>query len=187
MASGEGSCSGAYVSNNIVAYDYGTSDDKKSESNKAPSFNGNPEEFSWWKTKMYSYIMGLDEELWDVLEDGVSDLSLDEEWAAADRKKHTLAQKKLYKKHHKIRKILVAALPRTEYLKMSDKSTAKAIFSSLCANYEGSMKVKEAKATILVHKYELFKMKDDETIEAICNTLFSRLKNFFKQIIRVNK
>jgi len=52
---------------------------------------------------MYCNIMGLDEELWDILEDGVGDLALDEEGAAVDRKKHTPAQKKLYKKHHKIR------------------------------------------------------------------------------------
>jgi len=50
---------------------------------------------------------------------------------------------------------------------MSDKSTAKAMFASLYANYEGSKKVREAKATMLVYQYELFKMKDDETIEAM--------------------
>jgi len=99
--------------NNDVYYDYGTSDDKKSESSKAPKFNGNLEEFSWRKTNMYSHIMGLDEELWDILEDGIGDLALDEEGAAIDRKKHTPAQKKLYKKHHKIRGIHVASLPRT--------------------------------------------------------------------------
>jgi len=49
---------------------------------------------------------------------------------------------------------------------MSDKSTAKAMFASLCAHYEGSKKVREAKALMLVHRYELFKMmKDDESIE----------------------
>jgi len=80
-------------------------------------------------------------------------LALDEEGAAIDRKKHTPAQKKLYKKHHKIRGILVASIPRTEYMKMSDKSTAKTMFASLCVNYEGSKKVREAKATIFVHQY----------------------------------
>jgi len=50
---------------------------------------------------------------------------------------------------------------------MNDKSTAKAMFTSVCASYEGSKKVREAKATILVHQYELFKMKVDETIEAM--------------------
>jgi hypothetical protein len=121
MASGDSSSSGQ--NNNDVHYDYGTSDDKKSDSSKAPRFNGNPEEFFWWKTNMYSHIMGLDDELRDIFEDGVGDLALDEEGAAIDRKKHTPAQKKLYKKHHKIRGILVASIPRREYMKMSDKES----------------------------------------------------------------
>jgi len=61
--------------NNVVPYDYG---DKKVESGKVSKFNGDPKEFSWWKTNFYSYVMGLDEELWDILEDGVGDLVLDE-------------------------------------------------------------------------------------------------------------
>ena len=54
------------LSHNVVAYDYSTYDDKKFDSSKAPRFNEDPEEFSWWKTKMYSY-MGLDYELWMFL------------------------------------------------------------------------------------------------------------------------
>jgi len=33
--------------NNDIHYDYGTFDDKKSDSSKAPRFNGKPKEFSW--------------------------------------------------------------------------------------------------------------------------------------------
>jgi len=95
--------------------------------------------------------MGLDKELWDIMEDGVGDLDLDEEGAAMDGKKHTHAQKRMYKKPHKSRCSLVTAIPRAEYMKMSDKSTAKAMFASLCANYEGSKKVREAKELMVVH------------------------------------
>jgi hypothetical protein len=129
--------SGVLASGVVVSYDYGT-DDKSSSSSKPPVFNGDPNTFSWWKTKMYSYIMGLDEELWQVLEDGVDDLELDEEGVVVDRKKHTAAQKKMYKKHHRIRGIIVASLPHKEYLKMSDKTTAKAMFASLCSNHKGN-------------------------------------------------
>ena len=103
-------------------YSYG---DKKAESGKVPRFNGDPEEFSRWKTNFYSYVMGLDEELWDILEDGVGDLVLDEEGAAIDRKKHTLEQKKLYKKHHKIRGSLVTVIPRAEYMKIEGEKNTK--------------------------------------------------------------
>ena len=81
--SGSGGSGGNH---NVVPYDYS---DKKADSGKVLKFNGDPEEFSWWKTNFYSYIMSLDEELWDILEDGVGDLDLDEEGAAVDRKKHT--------------------------------------------------------------------------------------------------
>ena len=130
-------------------------------------FNGDPNTFSWWKTKICSNIMGLDEELWDILEDDVDDLILDEECDAVDRKKRIVAKKKLYKKHHNIRGIVVATLPYNKYLKMSDKSTIKAMFSSLCSNYEGNKKVKEVKATMLVQHYEMFRMKEDEDIKAM--------------------
>jgi len=112
-----------------VSYDYGT-DDKSYGSNKPPMFNGDPDTFFWWKTKRYSYIMGLDEELWDVLEDGVGDLELDEECVVVEKKKYIAAHKKMYKKHHRIRGILAAYLPHKEYLKMSDKNTAIAEASS---------------------------------------------------------
>jgi len=180
---GEDPTSG-YGNNNVVPYDYGNN--RKSDSGKVPKFNGDPEEFSWWKTNFYSYVIGLNEELWDILEDGVGDLVLDEEGAAIDRKKHTPAQKKLYKKHHTIRVALVTAIPKVEYMKMSDKSTAKAMFASLCANYEGIKKVREAKALMLVHQYELFKMKDDETIEEMYSrfqTLVSGLQILKKSYV----
>jgi len=171
-SSGAGSGSGGGAA---IPYDYSSNTNKNERSanhNKPPMFNGDPEMFSWWKTKMYSHIMGMDDELWDILEEGVGDLKLDEEGAALDRKAHTAEQKKLYKKHHTIRGILVAALPHKEYLKMSDKSTAKAMLTSLCSLYEGNKKVREAKAIMLVHQYELFRMKDDESIE----TMYSRFQ-----------
>jgi len=169
--SGSGSGSGSGVS---IPYDYSNNNknERSTNHNKPPMFNGDPETFSWWKTKMYSHIMGMDDELWDILEEGVGDLKLDEEDTALDRKAHTAEQKKLYKKHHTIRGILVAALPHKEYLKMSDKSTAKAMFTSLCSLYEGNKKVGEAKAIMLVHQYELFGMKEDENIE----TMYSRFQ-----------
>ena len=101
LFAGESSVSGSGGNHNVVSYHYR---DKKADSRKVPKFNnGDPEEFSWWKTNFYNYVMGLNEELWDILEDEVGDLDLDEDGAVVDRKKHTHAQKKMYKKHHMIR------------------------------------------------------------------------------------
>jgi len=45
---------------------------------------------------MYSHIIGMDDESWDILEEGVGDLKLDEEGVGRDRKAHTVEQKNLY-------------------------------------------------------------------------------------------
>ena len=60
------------------------------------------------------------------------------------------------------------------------------MFASLCANYKGSKKVREAKALMLVHQYELFKMKDDESIEEMYSrfqTLVSGLQILKKSYV----
>ena len=35
------------------------------------SFNGDTTQFSWPKSKMYSNIIGVDDEPWDIIKDGV--------------------------------------------------------------------------------------------------------------------
>jgi hypothetical protein len=68
--------------------------------------------------------------------------------------------------------MMTNAISHDEYLKIGDKRTAKSIWDSLKSKYEGNKQVKEAKANLLVHQYELFKMKDGEDIE----TMFSRFQ-----------
>jgi len=35
-----------------------------------PIFNGDVEQFSWWKNKLYGHVITLDEELWDAMNPG---------------------------------------------------------------------------------------------------------------------
>jgi len=132
--------SGLGVFSAAVLYDYGI-DDKSSVSNKPPMFNCDPDTFFWWKTKMYGHIMVFDEELWDVLEDGVGDLELDEEGVDVDRKKHTTI--KVTRKSKKLKLLYM-----------------------------------------LVQQYELFRMKEDEDIQA----MYSRFQTivFGLQILEKN-
>lgn len=43
---------------------------------RPPTFIGDSTEFEWWKNKMYTHIMDRDNELWDILEDGIDILVL---------------------------------------------------------------------------------------------------------------
>ena len=71
MSGEEASSSGAGSgSGGARPYDYNSTISKPERSanhNKPPMFNGDPDMFSWWKSKMYSHIIGMDEELWDIL------------------------------------------------------------------------------------------------------------------------
>lgn len=46
----------------VVNYDYGTFE-KNNYIARPPTFSGDPTEFEWWKRKMYTYIIGLDNEM----------------------------------------------------------------------------------------------------------------------------
>lgn len=138
---------------------------------KPPTFSAHSTDFERWKRNMYTHIIGLDDELWDILEH-VIDIKVNGVGMVSDIKSLTPSQKKIYRKHHRVRGILVDDLPHYEYIKIIDKFIAKTIFKSLCATYEGNQQVQEAKVNILVQQYKLFRMKEDENIE----TMFSRFQ-----------
>lgn len=120
---------------------------------------------------MYTHIIGLDDELQDILEDGI-DFHVNGVGMVSDIKFFTPDQKNIYRKHHGVKDILVESLPHFEYIKIIDKSTTKTIFISLCAIYEGNQQVQEAKANLLIQQYELFRIKNYEKIES----MFSRFQ-----------
>jgi hypothetical protein len=42
--------------------------DKRGSGPTGSSFSRDATKFSWWKIKMYNYIIGVDDELWDIIE-----------------------------------------------------------------------------------------------------------------------
>lgn len=160
--------------NNEFSYNYDSNAHERKSSDKVPFFNGTETAYPFWKTKMYSHIIGIDCDLWDLVEEGVAFDNMDKEGVVSyqNRKSFTPTQKLEYKKHHSVKGMMTNAISHDEYLKIGDKRTAKSIWESLKSKYEGNKQVREAKANLLVHQYELFKMKDGEDIE----TMFSRFQ-----------
>jgi hypothetical protein len=70
--------SGVGVKFSEVAFDYNSEKSERS-SDKVHFFNGDSTSFPFWKTKMYSHNIIIDDELWDLVEDGVSFKDMDEE------------------------------------------------------------------------------------------------------------
>ncbi|XP_050915981.1 extensin-like [Lathyrus oleraceus] len=64
---------------------------------RPPTFSGDSIKFEWWKSKMYTHIIDLDDELWDILEDGIN-IQVNSVGMVSERKSLTPAKKKIYKK-----------------------------------------------------------------------------------------
>ena len=77
--------------------------------------------------------------------------------------------------------MLYCAVSGVEYDKISTCKTAKEMWNKLKVNYQGTTKVKEARISSLVNKYELFKMFDDENIEYIL-LRFSKIVSELKSL-----
>lgn len=73
--------------NNVdVINDYNTSIiEKHNFYVRPPSFSGDAIHFSWSNRKMYSNIIGVDDELWDIFKEGIKFI-VDTEGIMVDRK-----------------------------------------------------------------------------------------------------
>ncbi|XP_070006495.1 uncharacterized protein [Nicotiana sylvestris] len=112
---------------------------------RPPRFNGRY--YSWWKTRMHDFIMTEDSELCDVICDGpYVPMKMVGEYGPMVpkiRKEYNDIDRKAVEKNFRAKKILVCAL-----------QTA----------HEGTTQVKQSKIDMLNTEYELFRMKDDESI-----------------------
>jgi hypothetical protein len=83
-----------------IRFDYNNTStfEKNNYSVRPPSFNGDAAKFSWWKSKMYCHIIEVDDNRWDIIEDGAS-FPVDSEGMVVDIKSLTEAQRKIYIKH----------------------------------------------------------------------------------------
>ncbi|KAL6329838.1 hypothetical protein AAG906_037551 [Vitis piasezkii] len=131
------------------------------------------------------FIQSTNLDLWDVIEDGphipsklengVMVPKLKHEWDELDRKKVQLNAKAVF--------ILHCAIDRNEFNRIWHCKSAKEIWKLLEVTYEGNNQVKESKINILMHDYELFSIKDFESIVE----MFSSLGKTYTEVEKVMK
>jgi hypothetical protein len=101
-----------------------------------------------------------------------------------NRRSLSEAQKKVYINHRKVKYIMIEAIPYSEYIKLTNTSTAKAVYDSLCATYEEDEPKKESKSLtlkssdrIIIDEYseEDSNVEEIETLELHCPDKEKRL------------
>ncbi|KAF7833110.1 DUF4219 domain-containing protein/UBN2 domain-containing protein [Senna tora] len=149
-----------------------------------PFFNGI--HYSHWKARMKIFIQATDYPSWDVIMngpkipkksvDGKQVENLSSEWNEEDIN--------LIQTNARAINILYCAVSGQEYDKIFGCDTAKQMWDKLEVTHEGtSCKVKETKINMLVHDYELFMMKEDESIDDMFDR-FSKIVGDLKALER---
>nr|XP_009787259.1 PREDICTED: uncharacterized protein LOC104235235 [Nicotiana sylvestris] len=81
------------------------------------------------------------------------------------RKEFNDADRKSIEKNFRAKKILVCRIGPDEYNRISTCQSTKEIWEALQTAHEGTTQVKQSKIDMLTTEYELFRMKDDESIQ----------------------
>ncbi|MQL81435.1 hypothetical protein Taro_013895 [Colocasia esculenta] len=140
--------------------------------NRPPYFDGN--NYSYWKNHMHVFLRAQDYEIWKVVNTGPYELLEDEgKWTENSIKNSKVNFSAL--------NILQCAIYLDEYSCVSMCDSEKEMWDKLKLIYEGTSKVKENKANILVHEYEMFKMSPIETISDMFAWL-SKITNGIKAL-----
>ncbi|XP_070049763.1 COP1-interactive protein 1-like [Nicotiana tomentosiformis] len=124
--------------------------------------------------------MAEDSELWDVIcDDPFIPMKTIGEPAVTvpkSRKEYSDADRKSIEKNFRAKKILICGIGQDEYNRILACQSAKEIWEALQTAHEGTTQVKQSKIDMLTTEYELFKMKDDESIQDI-HTRFTSIIN----------
>ena len=122
---------------------------------RPPMFNGT--DYTYWKTRMRIFLISMDFELWNLVENGFSKSSLPMiDWNELEKKTFALNAKAM--------NALFCALDKNEFNRVSVCETALDIWHTLEVTHEGTSRVKESKINLLLHSFELFRMKPSVTI-----------------------
>ncbi|XP_070056835.1 uncharacterized protein [Nicotiana tomentosiformis] len=124
--------------------------------------------------------MAEDSELLDVICDGpyVPTKKVGEHavMVPKTRKEYNDTDRKAVEKNFRAKKILVCGIGPDEYNRISACQSTKEIWEALQTAHEGTTQVKQSKIDMLITEYELFKMKDDESIQDM-HTRFTSIIN----------
>ena len=122
---------------------------------------------------MKMFVIDKDMELWDIKTKGPNvPMKKDAQGNDVVKFESEYSQSDLesVSKNYRAMNQLCCALNGTEFNRALSCTSAKEIWDMLVVTYKGKSQVKETKISILMHQYEMFKMKNDENI----NEMFTR-------------
>ncbi|XP_019246518.1 PREDICTED: uncharacterized protein LOC109226178 [Nicotiana attenuata] len=139
---------------------------------RPPYFNG--QYYTHLKVRMEAFIKSYDVKVWRVIKKGDFPLLQSKPEKKPERQvstktldidDYTDEHMAIVQINSKSKNLLYTAISGEEFEKILSCGTAKEMWDKLEVTYEGTSKVKETRINRLIRDYELFQMKEDESIE----------------------
>ncbi|RDX74442.1 hypothetical protein CR513_45814, partial [Mucuna pruriens] len=121
--------------------------------NRPPLFKG--QNYSYCKQRMMEFFIVCHIDMWDVVEND-NYIPTNKEGAKTPRSSWNGEQK--------TRNFLMYALTKSKYEEVYNSKLSEEMWDTLALAYEGMSQVRDYTISMLVDKYELFKMEDNKTI-----------------------
>ena len=147
---------------------------------RPPMFSGS--NYVSWKERMIIFLQSIDIDLWFIVSEGpYTTTTVDtttHEVRQKTRDELTAQDRAHLTSNAKAMNVLFSALDANESIRVKGSKSAKEIWDKLKEIHEGSNDVKEQKKSILVTKYESFKMESNETIDQ----MYCRFNDIIKDL-----
>ena len=141
---------------------------------RPPLFDGS--NYNYWKCRMRIYLQSIGYELWNIMEkEIVKPTTHFDECTLVEKTKANLDSKAI--------NALFCAMDKNEFNRVSTSTSAFSIWHTLEVTHEGTSKVKDSKISVLVHRFEMFKMNDKETI----GEMFTQFTDIINSLIALGK
>ncbi|KAI4379930.1 hypothetical protein MLD38_006166 [Melastoma candidum] len=137
--------------------------------------------FSYWKIRMSAFVDAIDDDLWSFVEDGPPLLPIELQTGPDGRPtRECLRIKRLIKT---AKYLMFGAMSESEFIKVSTCTSGKEIWDKLVTMYVGTNQIRETKVNFLIHQYENFTMKGEESVEQ----MFQRLNLLVDALTHLSK
>ncbi|XP_075111727.1 uncharacterized protein LOC142181935 [Nicotiana tabacum] len=134
---------------------------------------------------MHNFNKAEDSDLWDVICDGpfVPTKNLGDPVVAIPKTMNDYndTDRKAIEENFHPKKILACGIRLDEYNRILACQSTKEIWEALQTAHKGTTQVKQSKIDMLTTEYELFRMKDDESIQDM-HTRFSSIINELRSL-----
>jgi hypothetical protein len=130
--------------------------------NRPPLFNSS--DYSYWKTRMTTYIKAQDYLIWKIIVNGphVPTKIVEEQEIPKQENEWDENDVKLIELNYKVMNCLYCAFDSKEFDEISSCNSAKEIWERLEVTYEEASQVEESKMSMLVHDHKLPQIEKDE-------------------------